>query len=87
LLYSEEKAKGVNHVVQLGLEALKPGWFRINLNYFFDFQTTEFICNAIEFIAKKGWKLAPDYIINKTTGLWSHKNKLKHFSVRHITGN
>jgi hypothetical protein len=51
-----------------GLEALKPGWFRVNLNYFFDFATTEFICDAIEFIAAEGWRLLPDYELKKGTG-------------------
>ena len=71
---SEEVAKQINQVLINGLDSLKPGWFRINLNFFITPLEVRYICDCIEFIAEYGWKLVPDYIINKYTGRWKHKS-------------
>jgi selenocysteine lyase/cysteine desulfurase len=74
---SEDMADKVSQVVQCGLDSLKPGWFRVNLNFFFTQELVRFICDAIEFIAEEGWKLLPDYSLNKRTGMWTHNEAKK----------
>ena len=58
-----------------GYEGIKPGWARINFNYFISDITFEFILDAVEFVAKEGWKLLPLYRFCAESGLWSHRER------------
>lgn len=53
-----------------GCEGLKPGWARVNFNYFYAVEMTEYMIKAVEFIADHGWKFIPLYSFNHYTGLW-----------------
>eukprot|EP01024_Parvocaulis_polyphysoides_P026699 TRINITY_DN2428_c0_g1_i10.p1 TRINITY_DN2428_c0_g1~~TRINITY_DN2428_c0_g1_i10.p1 ORF type:complete len:446 (-),score=67.34 TRINITY_DN2428_c0_g1_i10:716-2053(-) len=59
-------------VVEKGLEALKWGWVRINLNYFIGNDEVDYIINAIIQISQHAWKLLPQYSVDLQTGLWKH---------------
>ena len=60
--------------VLAGSEGIKPGWARINFNYFLGEHIVEFLLSAVEFIAEEGWKLLPQYRFDPLTGLWCHQN-------------
>ena len=51
---------------------VRPGWFRINLNYFITDTVFEYIVEAIHMIANDGWKLLPLYRCDVATGMWTH---------------
>jgi selenocysteine lyase/cysteine desulfurase len=54
-----------------GSMILRPGWTRLNFNYFISEETFDYITNAIELVAEHGWKLLPYYSFNTTSSTWS----------------
>jgi selenocysteine lyase/cysteine desulfurase len=54
---------------------IKPGWVRVNFNYFISEQTFEFLLEAIELVAHEGWKLLPHYSFEPKTGRWQHRTR------------
>ena len=48
--------------------SLKPGFCRVNFNYFIDEEEFDYILSAIEQIAEHGWKLLPLYSLCLKTG-------------------
>jgi selenocysteine lyase/cysteine desulfurase len=59
-----------------GCEGIKPGWVRVNFNYFISEPMFQFILAAVEMIATEGWKLLPLYRFDAATGLWRHRDGL-----------
>ena len=55
-----------------GCEGIKPGWSRVNLNYFISAEQADFIAAAVELIAEDGYRLLPSYRFDPHTGLWRH---------------
>jgi len=55
-----------------GCEGIKPGWVRVNFNYFISEAVFEFILSAVELVASDGWRLLPHYRFEPGTGLWRH---------------
>jgi len=58
-----------------GYEGLKPGWFRINFNYFISDTAFDYIVDAVRMIADEGWKLLPLYGFDPLSGLWTHRTE------------
>ncbi|HEX5828030.1 MAG TPA: hypothetical protein VFY23_10945, partial [Candidatus Limnocylindrales bacterium] len=56
-----------------GCEGIKPGWVRVNFNYFISETVFEFILDAVDMVAREGWRLLPDYAFDPETGLWRHR--------------
>lgn len=59
-----------------GCEVIKPGWVRLNFNYFITETSFEFIVRAVELIADRGWTLLPYYRFDAATALWTHRDGL-----------
>ncbi len=55
-----------------GCEGIKPGWTRVNLNYFISAAQADYIAAAVELIAADGYRLLPSYRFDPHTGLWRH---------------
>jgi selenocysteine lyase/cysteine desulfurase len=55
-----------------GCEGIKPGWVRVNFNYFISEAVFEFILDAVDLVAAEGWRLLPAYRFDALTGLWTH---------------
>ncbi len=56
-----------------GCEGIKPGWVRVNFNYFITEEGCDFILDAVHLVATHGWKLLNDYRFDLATGLWRHR--------------
>ncbi len=56
-----------------GIEGVKPGWVRVNFNYFISETCFTFIVEAVSWIAKFGWRLLPQYTFDMHTGEWRHR--------------
>ena len=56
-----------------GCEGIKPGWTRMNFNYFVSEETFEFLIEAMHLVATRGWALLPDYQFEPVSGLWRHR--------------
>ncbi len=59
-----------------GCEGIKPGWVRVNFNYFIDDDVFRYIVDAVSLIADNGRCLLPYYRFEPDTGLWKHRDKL-----------
>jgi selenocysteine lyase/cysteine desulfurase len=56
-----------------GCEGVKPGWVRVNFNYFISDAQFEYLLDAVEWVATHGWKLIPHYFFHEHTGEWRHR--------------
>lgn len=61
-----------------GHSGIKPGWTRINLNYFIPEDEIDFIIKAILWIAEHGWKLLKLYTFNDDDGSWFVPQQKEH---------
>jgi len=66
------RSENFREAISSGTEGLKPGWVRVNFNYFIDELTSDYIIEAVNLIARDGWRLLPDYSFEPETGLWRH---------------
>ena len=57
-----------------GCEGIKPGWTRINFNYFISDTVADYLIDAAELIADRGHRLLADYRFDPHTGLWRHRD-------------
>jgi selenocysteine lyase/cysteine desulfurase len=57
-----------------GCEGIKPGWVRVNLNYFISDAVLDYLIEAVEIVASDGWRLLHDYRFDPVTGLWHHRD-------------
>ncbi|MEV6038991.1 aminotransferase class V-fold PLP-dependent enzyme [Nonomuraea sp. NPDC052116] len=55
-----------------GCQGIKPGWVRINFNYFVSDAVCDYLIEAVELVARYGHRLLPDYRFEPRTGLWRH---------------
>ncbi len=64
------KSAAYRREIMRGCEGIKPGWTRINFNYFIEESTFKFILDAVDWVANHGYKLLPLYEFSADTGLW-----------------
>lgn len=57
-----------------GCEGIKPGWVRVNFNYFVSERVADYVIAAVELVAQEGWRLLPDYRFEAASGLWRHRD-------------
>ena len=63
-------------VIATGCEVIKPGWVRVNFNYFIPEEEFTYILEAVHLVADQGWRLLPLYTYEAETALWRHKDGL-----------
>jgi selenocysteine lyase/cysteine desulfurase len=56
-----------------GCEGIKPGWVRVNFNYFISDTVADYIVEAVGLVARDGWRLLGDYLFDPVTGRWRHR--------------
>ncbi len=57
-----------------GCEGIKPGWVRVNFNYFIDDAVFDYVVGAIDLVASQGSSLLSCYRFEPATGLWRHRD-------------
>ena len=67
---SHEYEREISH----GCEGIKPGWVRVNFNYFISEPVSEYIVKAVRLIADHGWALLPQYRFDALSGRWNHRD-------------
>src|SRR5512141_2662694 len=55
-----------------GCEGIKPGWVRVNFNYFISETVFDYVTRAVAMVARDGWRLLPWYRFEPATGMWRH---------------
>jgi selenocysteine lyase/cysteine desulfurase len=68
-----ETSKEFEREIVRGCEGIKPGWVRVNFNYFLSETQFQFILDAIHLVATDGWRLLPHYAFDPDTGQWRHR--------------
>ena len=68
----EDRSRRYMDAIQSHYEGIKPGWTRLNFNYFIDEEEFEFLLDAIEFIAAFGERFLALYDFDWQTGAWRH---------------
>ena len=68
-----DRSKEFEREIVRGCEGIKPGWVRVNFNYFLSETQFQFILDAIHLIATDGWRLLPHYTFDPDTGEWRHR--------------
>ena len=69
-----EKSHEFEREITHGCEGIKPGWVRVNFNYFVSEAVFTYIVQAVDLIARHGWQLLPQYRFDTATGRWHHRN-------------
>lgn len=67
---SDEQSDEYIHELTTGNVGIKPGWSRINLNYFLPDYEINFILSAVEWIAENGYLLLKDYFFDDKNAMW-----------------
>ncbi|HEY6740073.1 MAG TPA: aminotransferase, partial [Actinopolymorphaceae bacterium] len=62
--------------IEHGREGIKPGWVRLNFNYFVTDTVRDYLVDAVELVADYGHRLLADYRFQPSTGLWTHRSNL-----------
>ncbi|WP_329530979.1 aminotransferase class V-fold PLP-dependent enzyme [Streptomyces sp. NBC_01450] len=60
--------------VEHGCDGIKPGWTRVNFNYFISDTVRDYLIDAVDLIATHGHRLLPDYRFDPHTGQWRHRD-------------
>ncbi|MEO7069132.1 MAG: aminotransferase class V-fold PLP-dependent enzyme, partial [Nostocoides sp.] len=59
--------------IAVGCEGIKPGWVRVNFNYFLSDVVVDYVIAAVLFVARHGHLFLRDYRFDPTTALWHHR--------------
>jgi selenocysteine lyase/cysteine desulfurase len=68
-----ERSHEFQREINRGCEGIKPGWVRVNFNYFIDETTFDYLVDAVTMIASHGATLLGEYDFEPDTGLWHHR--------------
>ena len=67
-----ERSHAFRDEIGLGCEGIKPGWTRMNFNYFISDTVADYLIDAVDLVARYGHRLLSDYRFDPRTGLWRH---------------
>ncbi|HSE07768.1 MAG TPA: aminotransferase class V-fold PLP-dependent enzyme [Nocardioidaceae bacterium] len=67
---SHEFEREISH----GCEGIKPGWVRINFNYFISEAVFDYIVEAVRLVARDGWRMLGEYRFDVARGIWVHRD-------------
>jgi len=69
------RSKEFEREIVRGCEGIKPGWVRVNFNYFLSEPVFEYLLEAVHIVAKDGARLLPQYDFDPATGRWTHRRR------------
>lgn len=70
----EREVEALMELVLDGWEGIKPGWTRVNFNYFLSDDEADFIIRGVDLLAREGWQLLPEYRFDPRSGRWWHRD-------------
>ena len=68
-----ERSHAFEREISHGCEGIKPGWVRINFNYFISEPVFRYLVQAVHLTAEFGHRLLPLYTFDASSGLWQHR--------------
>ncbi|MFQ5557559.1 MAG: aminotransferase class V-fold PLP-dependent enzyme [Acidimicrobiales bacterium] len=69
-----DRSQHFEREINRGCEGIKPGWVRVNFNYFIAEETFCYIVDAVHLVASEGAVLLPFYRFEAATGTWRHRD-------------
>lgn len=69
-----ETSREYEREIARGCEGIKPGWVRVNFNYFISDAVFDFVIGAVHLVADHGWRLLPEYAFDPMTAIWTHRS-------------
>ncbi len=69
-----ERSHELESEITHGCEGIKPGWVRINFNYFLSEAVFDYLVEAVRLVAHDGWRMLGQYRFDLARGLWTHRN-------------
>lgn len=70
-----DHSRALEREIRRGAKILRPGWVRLNFNYFIDGEEFEYLLRAIELVAQHGWRLLPFYQFEPAAGVWRYQGQ------------
>ena len=67
-------SRKIEQAVTSGAGIMRPGWVRLNFNYFIAQDELEYLLGALELVAQHGWRLLPSYFFDTDHGVWRHRS-------------
>ncbi len=67
-----DRSEELTRQISGGCEGIKPGWVRVNFNYFISPAVFDYVLAAVRLVAREGWRLLPDYRFEPASGMWRH---------------
>lgn len=77
-----ERSHAFEREISGGCEGIKPGWVRVNFNYFISDAVADYVIEAVRMVARDGWRLLGDYSFDPDSGLWRHRDGVVEPPVR-----
>jgi hypothetical protein len=74
LAIDAQRSHALRDEVGRGCEGIKPGWVRVNFNYFISDTVGDYLIDAVDLVATHGYRLLGDYRFDPHTGLWHHRS-------------
>ncbi len=69
-----ERSHEFEREVTRGCEGIKPGWVRVNFNYFISEAVFDYVVDAVRLVAREGWRMLGEYRFDPARGLWLHQH-------------
>ncbi len=64
------KSRLLEQAIADGHSLMRPGWVRVNFNYFISEDEFAYLLAAIELVAQHGWRMLPSYHYDAAHGVW-----------------
>ena len=74
-------SRALQSQIAAGNAILRPGWVRLNFNYFLSEAEFDYLLGAIELVAKYGWRLLPYYRFDISSGVWRFHSEARSLPV------
>jgi len=74
-------SKAIETELEKGNMLFRPGWVRLNFNYFIDEDEFEYLVRAVELVATHGWRLLPYYHADTVGGVWRYQGQHRDLPV------
>jgi selenocysteine lyase/cysteine desulfurase len=71
---ASEVSSKYREIIKSGINALKPGWVRVNFHYSMSQEAVDYVTDAILFIADYGYLFLQEYQMHMASGLWTHND-------------
>lgn len=77
-----QQSRNLEAAVQAGRMLDRPGWVRLNFNYFLTAECVDYIVRAVTLIARHGEALLGRYTCCTASGTWKHQQAITALPVR-----